>query len=276
MSTSVFVVLSIIIIISIIASQQAAVQQRFDTATEHISNLFEPNLHSVSVEAFGDGDGVGVGYWSGAGALKNVRTTTSGPPAGGTQSANYQLYEQAVNAGTPNLQQLANISNLSGHSNPNSPGMPPYANTFGANAAKVNFGTRRAELISPCAQNAPTFVASSLLPKMNLPGAESWNVQDTKALANQDFLSATQQIGVDTVLSSLRNPSYDLRNNINCPIAVVSPWLNTTITPDLSRRPLDAPSEIPSQGIYSGNPGVFKSFGWGPSGNQMGYNPMAK
>lgn len=266
-TTNVFVILSFLILLVLCASQNQAIYNRFEATTECFGNLFEPDTRMVSVEAFGDEDGVG--YWDGSGRMRNVRVTTSGPPAGGTQLAGYQLYQQAVNAATPNMQQLANISNLSGHTNPNSPGMPPYANTFGANAAKVNFGTRRAELISPCAQNAPTFVASSLLPQMNLPGAESWNVHDTKALANQDFLSATQQIGVDTVLSSLRNPSYDIRNNIPNPINVVSPWLNSTITPDLTRRPLDAPSEIPTQGIYSGNPGVFKTYGWRANGTQM-------
>jgi len=272
-SSNVFVVLSILVLIALTISQNRAICEKFEATTEQFGDLFEPNTQHVSVEAFGDQDGVG--YWDGQGRMKNVRVNATGPPAGGTQLASYQLYQQAVNASTPNVQQLNNISNLSGHSDPHSPGMPPYANTFGADAAQVDFGTRRAELISPCAQNAPTFVASSLLPKMNLPGAESWNVHDTKALANQDFLSATQQIGVDTVLSSLRNPSLDLRNNIPNSINVVSPWMNTTITPDLTRRPLDAPSEIPSQGIYSGNPGIWKSYSWGPN-NQRGTQPMPK
>lgn len=260
-------VFSIFVLLVVCLSQNKTIYEKFDYTTEQFGNLFEPNTKSIAIEAFGDQGGHGA--YSGAYADRNVRVTTSGPPAGGTQLASYQLYEQAVNAATPNVAQLQNISNLSGHSNPNTPGMPPYSNTFGADAAKVDFGTRRAELISPCAQNAPTFVASSLLPKMNLPGAESWGPHDTKALANQDFLSATQQIGVDTVLSSLRNPSYDIRNNIPNPINVVSPWLNSTITPDLTKRPLDTPSEIPSQGIYSGNPGVFKTYGWRANGNQM-------
>ena len=274
MATNVFVIFAVFVLLALYISQNQTVCEKFESTTEQFSNLFEPNMNMVSVEAFGDEEGMG--YYDGAGRMKNVRVTSTGPPAGGTQLAGYQLYQQAVNASTPNMEQLENISNMSGHTNPNSPGMPPYANTFGADAAKVDFGTRRAELISPCAQNAPTFVASSLLPKMNLPGAESWNVHDTKALANQDFLSATQQIGVDTVLSSLRNPSYDIRNNIPNPINVVSPWLNSTITPDLTKRPLDAVSEVPTQGIYSGSPGVFRSYGWTGQRGQMGTNPTAK
>jgi hypothetical protein len=218
---------------------------------EAFGSLFDTNFASVTVEAFGNEGGVG--YWDGA--ANNPQAVHSyGPPVGGTQSTAYQLYQQAVNAATPTVAQLENASNLPGGgygytSTPDAPGMVPMAgNGTMYDAAAVNFGNRRAELISPCAQNAPTFVASSLLPKMNLPGVPSWDVMDSQALASQDFLAPTQQMGTDTVLSSLRNASYDLRNNIPNPINVVSPWMNSTITPDLERRPLD--SYVPQDGVY--------------------------
>lgn len=226
--------------------------QGFEPLTDQVSNTIEkftePNLRSICVEAFGDESGMG-GYNNGYG----VPVHSKGPPVGGTQLANYQLYQQAVNAATPTVTQLENISNQPGGgygytNTPNAPGLVPPAGQPFYDAAAVDFGNRRAELISPCAQNAPTFVASSLLPKMNLPGVPSWQVTDTTALANQDFLSPTQQYGVDTVLSSLRNPSKDLRGDIPNPVAVVSPWQNTTITPDLERRPLMA--YVPSDGVY--------------------------
>lgn len=229
----------------------------FETFTENLSKeLFEPNVQSVQVECFGEevpASASGYGYWNGAG--NNMTQTKSlGPPVGGTQSAAYQLYQQAVNAATPTIAQLERISNLPGGGygyidTPEAPGLvPPAGEGSFYDAAAVNFSNRRAEMISPCAQNAPTFVASTLLPKINLPGQPSWDVYDTAALANQNFLSATQQIGVDTVLGSLRNSSRDLRNNIPNPTNVVSPWMNSTITPDLQRRPLDA--YVPSDGIY--------------------------
>lgn len=185
----------------------------------------------------------GMGYWDGAGNERS-NSNSSGPPVGGTQSAGYQLYQDAVNASTPNIAQLENASNLPGGgygytSTPESPGMVPPAGGM-YDAAAVDYGNRRAELISPCAQNAPTFVASSLLPKINLPGVPSWNVVDTEALAQQDFLAPVQQFGTDTVVSSLRNSSYELRDTIPNPVNIVSPFLNTTIQPDLERRPLDA------------------------------------
>lgn len=59
------------------------------------------------------------------------------------------------------------------------------------------------------------------------------------ALADQNFLTAGHHIGMNTVGNSLRNASHDLRSEIPCPQAQVSPWNQTTIGPDLMRRPLD-------------------------------------
>lgn len=221
-----------------------------DQIAEGFESVFEPSAPRETIEAFGDESG----YWGGA-ANANQQVHSYGPPVGGTQSTAYQLYQQAVNAATPTVDQLENISNQPGGGygfvgTTDAPGMvPPAGKGTLYDAAAVDFGNRRAELISPCAQNAPTFVASSLLPKINIPGVPSWDVVDTQALANQDFLAPTQQIGTDTVMSSLRNASYDIRNNIPNPINVVSPWLNSTISPDLERRPLD--SYVPQDGIFS-------------------------
>ena len=59
------------------------------------------------------------------------------------------------------------------------------------------------------------------------------------ALTDQNFLTAGHHIGMNTVGNSLRNASHDLRSEIPCPQAQVSPWNQTTIGPDLMRRPLD-------------------------------------
>ncbi len=204
-----------------------------------------------------------------AGPMANIPQSKSnaGLYASGDQLFEYQLYQQAVNAATPTLEQLNSISGESQEQTGNtklkggvSSDYAPYdilsSPTEQNEYQAVNIPNKRSEQISACAQNAPTFVATSLLPKPNIPGEAAWNIgapQDI--LANQNFLSATQQVGVDTVLSSLRNPSYDIRGTIPNPINVVSPWMNTTITPDLERRPLE--DFIPSSGLYgSSNLGV--------------------
>lgn len=195
----------------------------------------------------------------------------------GDQLLAYQLYQQAVNAATPTTAQLDSISGqsqqqtgdssldggLSGNTAPyavlNDGGPPMYASEF----QTVNLGNERAQSISACAQNAPTFVATSLLPKPAIPGQQEWEIgAPNNILANQNFLSATQQMGLDTTLSSKKNQSYDIRNTIPNPINVVSPWNNTTIMPDLEKRPLDCYA-AQDQGIYGcGNAG--------PGGNWVG------
>jgi hypothetical protein len=188
---------------------------------------------------------------------------------GGDQLLAYQLYQQAVNAATPTQEQLNSISGNSFQQTGSDAVLKggvandfaPYATLNGSSQLynseyqATNVGSDRAESISACAQNAPTFISTSLLPKPTVPGMDSWNDNAPQnILANQNFLSSTQQIGVDTVMSSLRNASHDIRNNVPNPIGVVSPWLNTTITPDLERRPLDA--YTPDNGLYScGSPG---------------------
>ncbi len=192
---------------------------------------------------------------------QNMNLTNSG-----SQLLSYQLYQQAVNAATPTDQQLAAISGQSqeqtgmgavslggGLSDSTAPyailndgGPQLYATEFQA----VNLGSERAQSISACAQNAPTFVATSLLPKPAVPGQQSWDIgAPNNILANQNFLSASQQIGVDTTLSSRKNQSRDIRDTIPNPISVVSPWNNTVIMPDLERRPL-GPCLTSGQGLY--------------------------
>lgn len=181
----------------------------------------------------------------------------------GDQLLSYQIYQQAVNAATPTIQQLDSISGQSQEQTGQmarqlggglSPDTAPYnymEQLGNSEFQAVNMGNERAQSISACAQNAPSFVATSLLPKPAIPGQQSWDVNSpSNILASQNFLSATQQVGIDTVLGSLRNPSYDIRNTIVNPINVVSPWMNSTILPDLERRPLD--NFVPAQGLYGG------------------------
>lgn len=58
-------------------------------------------------------------------------------------------------------------------------------------------------------------------------------------LSQVNLLKAGYHNGVDTVGSSLRNANLQLRSEPPNPQTHVSPWMNTTITPDLERKPLD-------------------------------------
>ena len=58
-------------------------------------------------------------------------------------------------------------------------------------------------------------------------------------IAGKNFLNAGALIGVNTVGQSLRNANWDIRAAPPNPQVEVSPWLQSTIAPDLGRRPLD-------------------------------------
>ena len=73
--------------------------------------------------------------------------------------------------------------------------------------------------------------ANSLWAQVNPSGQGS--------LADQNFLTAGFHIGINTVGQSLRNANRQLRSEPANPQVAVSPWLNSTIEPDLMRQPLE-------------------------------------
>ena len=58
-------------------------------------------------------------------------------------------------------------------------------------------------------------------------------------LGDQNFLTAGYHIGVNTVGQTLRNANRQLRSEPLNPQQKVSPWLQTTIEPDVNRRPME-------------------------------------
>lgn len=88
---------------------------------------------------------------------------------------------------------------------------------------------------------------NSLSPKELLPKNEKDNIANFNKdypisegiLKGVNFLDAGYQIGVNTVGQSLRNANRQLRSEPPNPQVAVSPWLNTTIGPDLARQPLE-------------------------------------
>ena len=58
-------------------------------------------------------------------------------------------------------------------------------------------------------------------------------------LQGKNFLSAGALVGVNTIGQSLRNANQQLRAEPPNPQGMVSPWQQSTIEPDLSRRPLE-------------------------------------
>jgi hypothetical protein len=58
------------------------------------------------------------------------------------------------------------------------------------------------------------------------------------SVKNRHLINVTKPIGINTIGTSLKNSSYDIRGAPSCPKSVVSPFLNSSIEPDLNYKPL--------------------------------------
>ena len=93
--------------------------------------------------------------------------------------------------------------------------------------------------LSPVARANANYDPSELLPKdVNSQWAQL-NPAGSADFKNVNLLKAGHLIGIDTVGSSLRNANLQERSEPPNPTTSVSPWLNTTIEPDLMRLPLE-------------------------------------
>ena len=82
--------------------------------------------------------------------------------------------------------------------------------------------------------------AADLLPQGSSDVPVGWSVGDSAGeLNDKNFLNAGYHVGVNTVGQSLRNANLQLRSECPNPTLKVSPWLQTTMEPDLNRSPLD-------------------------------------
>jgi hypothetical protein len=63
-------------------------------------------------------------------------------------------------------------------------------------------------------------------------------VPEAISVKNRHLINITKPIGVNTIGSSKKNASYDLRGAPSCPKYVVSPFLNSSIEPDNNLKPL--------------------------------------
>jgi len=94
---------------------------------------------------------------------------------------------------------------------------------------------------------------STCYPEKNLTASELLPTEESKEISefNQNypigegilkginFLSSGYHVGVNTVGQSLKNANRQLRSEPPNPQVSVSPWMNSSIGPDLLRRPLE-------------------------------------
>ena len=131
---------------------------------------------------------------------------------------------------------------------------PPVANFAGSQQAAENYSGNYVESssgLSPAASGfSSTEAPENCYPKKQLKASEllpndpnsQWvqaNPMAPGSIMDKNFLNAGYQIGVDTIGQSLRNASHDLRSSPPNPQAQVGPWNQSTIEPDVNRKPLE-------------------------------------
>lgn len=117
-----------------------------------------------------------------------------------------------------------------------------------ANPQGMNSGPANAEGIQTVTAGVPSSCnrqeianPAELLPKQdnefgNMNAASANGAGD---LQNVNLLRAGYHAGIDTVGSTLRNSNLQVRSEPPNPTNKVSPWMNSTIEPDLMRVPLE-------------------------------------
>ena len=88
--------------------------------------------------------------------------------------------------------------------------------------------------------NKASLTATELLPQDTV--SNKWanaNPTGSGTLQDVNLLQAGHHIGINTVGQTLRNANLQLRSDPPNPQVKVSPWLQSTITPDTNRQPLE-------------------------------------
>ena len=96
-------------------------------------------------------------------------------------------------------------------------------------------------------QTTSCYPQNTLKPDDLLPAEKSSDIKNFNEanpvgegiLKGVNFLDAGYHVGVNTVGQSLRNANLNLRAEPPNPQVKVSPWMNSTIAPDLSRKSID-------------------------------------
>ena len=96
-------------------------------------------------------------------------------------------------------------------------------------------------------QTTSCYPQNTLKPDDLLPAEKSSDIKNFNEanpvgegiLKGVNFLDAGYHIGINTVGQSLRNANLNLRAEPPNPQVKVSPWMNSTIAPDLARKSLD-------------------------------------
>ena len=81
--------------------------------------------------------------------------------------------------------------------------------------------------------------AQELLPNNDSSTWAQVNPSGSGNLKDKNFLQAGHHIGINSTGQTLRNANLQLRSEVPNPQLIVSPWMQTTINPDMNRKPFE-------------------------------------
>jgi hypothetical protein len=107
-----------------------------------------------------------------------------------------------------------------------------YASVKGINTSSIG-------LPPSCTKGNTISDPADLLPRDTNSQWAQLNPAGRGDLKNVNLLKAGYHTGIDTIGSTLRNANLQVRSEPPNPTNPVSPWMNSTIEPDLMRAPLE-------------------------------------
>lgn len=123
----------------------------------------------------------------------------------------------------------------------NTAGNPVPSQTTGQNSEPETISGLRTSTqgLPPSCGRQQVVDPSELLPKDENSEWARLNPMGNGDLQNVNLLQSGYHVGINTVSSSLRNANLQLRSEPANPQNNVGPWNNSTITPDINRKPLE-------------------------------------
>ena len=107
-------------------------------------------------------------------------------------------------------------------------------------AASISGGNSQQVVPPPNCTQMPVLNPADLLPKDSNSQWASLNPPSGGGVGSVNFLNASAQLkSINTIGSSLRNANLQVRSEPPNPQSKVSPWMNSTIEPDLMRAPFE-------------------------------------
>lgn len=139
----------------------------------------------------------------------------------------------------PNKGKKESFSSINSSSSSNvEPSLPLGQNESYSSVTGIGSPAASSSVQPSCARQ-PVANPEDLLPRDDNSQWAQLNPRGVGDLNNVNLLQAGFWNGINTVGSSLRNANLQIRSEPPNPQSQVSPWMNTTIEPDMMRLPLE-------------------------------------